>query len=281
ESPFEPPRKRGYPVPPLRTTAKMQLFEDACKRLGYHPFHTPAGILSEDYRPPAPYDSRMPARPACTYCGHCNWYGCHTHAKAATLYTAIPVAVGTGNVDLRTQCKVVGIDTDGGGNATGVRYLDSEGRQHDVRARVVILCAFVYENVRLLLLSAGEDKRTRKGLANSSGMVGKRILAHGDVKAIGVYEDYVINGFIGPGSAAMRIDDFNSNNFDHNGLGFIRGGTIGTSGSGTPVERVDVVPPGMRNWGKEFKDFFLHSFSRTYELNMQAETLPHTDNTID
>jgi len=28
-----------------------------------------------------------------------------------------------------------------------------------------------------------------------------------DVRAVGVFDDYIINGFIGPGSAAMRIDD--------------------------------------------------------------------------
>ena len=44
----------------------------------------------------------------------------------------------------------------------------------------------------------------------------------------------------------MRIDDFNGNNFDHTGLGFIRGGTIGTSGDGTPVTRIDVLPPDVR-----------------------------------
>ncbi|HLY66349.1 MAG TPA: GMC family oxidoreductase [Chloroflexota bacterium] len=271
-SPFEAPRQRGYPLPPLRRSARMEVFAKACQRLGYHPFDSPSGILSQPYRPPEPYDTRMPARPACVYCGHCNWYGCHVHAKAATLYTAIPVALATGNFDLRTRCKVTRIETGNDGQASGVSYIDAEGQADTQQARVVIVAAFVFENVRLLLLS---------GLANSSGMLGKCILGHGDVKAVGTFDDFVINGFIGPGSAAMRVDDFNSNNFDHTGLGFIRGGTIGTSGGGAPVERIDVAPPGMRRWGKEFKDYFLRAYSRTFELNMQAETLPHPDNTVD
>jgi gluconate 2-dehydrogenase alpha chain len=45
-SPFEGPR-RDYPLPPLRHSAKMQLFTEACQKLGYHPYDTPAGILSQ------------------------------------------------------------------------------------------------------------------------------------------------------------------------------------------------------------------------------------------
>jgi gluconate 2-dehydrogenase alpha chain len=271
-NPFAGPRKRGYPVPPLRRSARMELFAAACDKLGYHPYDTPAGILSEPYRPPPPFDTRIAERPACVYCGHCNFYGCHVHAKAATLYTTIPVAVATGNFDLKTNCKVCRIDSDGSGQVSGVTYFDPQGEVREQRARVVILSAFVFENVRLLLLSK---------LANRSGLVGRYILAHGDVRAMGLFDDFIVNGFIGPGSAAMRIDDFNGSNFDHSGLGFVRGGTIGTSGEGTPVTRMDVVPPGVRNWGKEYKDYFTRYYTRTFDLNIQPETLPHKANRVD
>ena len=280
-NPFAGPRRRGYPLPPLRHSARMELFTEACKKLGYHPYDTPAGILSQPYRPPAPFDTRIPERPACVYCGHCNFYGCHVHAKAATLYTAIPVAVETGNFDLRTNCKVFRINCDSGAQVTGVNYFDADRQVQEQRARVVILCAFVFESVRLLLLSRTDSGRFSKGLANGSGYVGRNILAHGDVRAMGLFDDFIINGFIGPGSAAMRIDDFNGNNFDHSGLGFIRGGTIGTSGDGTPVTRIDVLPPGMRSWGKEFKEFYTRYYTRTMDLNMQPETLPHQANRVD
>jgi gluconate 2-dehydrogenase alpha chain len=145
----------------------------------------------------------------------------------------------------------------------------------------VILSAFVFEHARLLLLSKTDGKRFARGLANSSGYVGRNLLAHGDVRAMGAFDDFIINGFIGPGSAAMRIDDFNGNNFDHTGLGFIRGGTIGTSGEGTPVTRVDVLPPGVPTWGKAFKEYYARYYTRTMDLNMQPETLPHKSNRVD
>ncbi len=280
-NPFAGPRKRGYPLPPLRHSARMKLFAEACRKLGYHPYDTAAGILSAPYRPPAPYDTRIAERPACVYCGHCNFYGCHVHAKAATLYTTIPVAVETGNFDLRTRCKVFRVDVDGAGRAAGVSYFDADGVAREQRARVVILGAFVFENVRLLLLSKTDAPRFAGGLANSSGLVGRYILAHGDVRAYAAFDDFIVNGFIGPGSAAMRIDDFNGDNFDHAGLGFIRGATIGTSGEGTPVTRMDVVPPDVPRWGKAYKDYFSRYYTRTFDLNMQPETLPHKANRVD
>ncbi|HEX2228667.1 MAG TPA: GMC family oxidoreductase, partial [Candidatus Binatia bacterium] len=280
-NPFAGPRKRGFPLPPLRHSARMRLFAEACRKLGYHPYDTPAGITSAPYKPAAPFDTRIAERPACVYCGHCNFYGCHVHAKAASLYITIPVALETGNFDLKTNCKVFRIDSDHNGNATAVRYFDAVGCEQRQRARVVILSAFVFEHARLLLLSRTDSKRFSRGLANSSGYVGRNILAHGDVRAMGAFDDFIINGFIGPGSAAMRIDDFNGNNFDHTGLGFIRGGTIGTSGDGTPVTRVDVLPPGVPAWGKAFKEYYTRYYTRTMDLNMQPETLPHKANRVD
>jgi len=280
-NPFAGPRKRGFPLPPLRHSARMRLFAQACEKLGYHPYDTSAGIASEPYKPAPPFDARIPERPACVYCGHCNFYGCHVHAKAASLYITIPVALETGNFELKTNAKVIRIDSDDGGQVTGVRYFDAEGREHEQRARVVILSAFVFEHARLLLLSKTDSRRFAKGLANTSGYVGRNILAHGDVRAMGAFDDFIVNGFIGPGSAAMRIDDFNGNNFDHTGLGFIRGGTIGTSGDGTPVTRVDVLPPDVPTWGKAFKEYYTRYYTRTMDLNMQPETLPHKTNRVD
>ncbi len=239
-NPFAGPRRKPYPLPPLKITARMQVFGESAKRLGYHPFIGPAAVTSEPYRPPAPYDTRIPERPACVYCGHCNHYGCHVNAKASTLHTAIPVALQTGNLDLRTNCKVAGITSDDRGMATGVRYFDPNGVLQEQRARVVILSAFVFEHVRLLLLSKDNGKRFKKGLANSSGLVGKCFFGHGDMRVYGLFDNFIINGFIGSGAAAMRIDDFNGNNFDHTGLGFIRGGTIGCSGEGAPLSRLDL-----------------------------------------
>jgi gluconate 2-dehydrogenase alpha chain len=271
-NPFAGPRSRDYPLPPLRTSAKDELFEVAAKKLGYHPYKSAAGILSQAYRPAAPYDSRIAERPGCVYCGHCNGYGCHVQAKAAALYTVIPVALATGNVDLRTNSKVFRLNADERGRVTGVSYFDPEGQVREQRARVVILAGYVFENTRLLLLA---------GLANSSGLVGKGLAGHGDIAVAGVFDDYVVNAFIGPQSGGARMDDFNGNTFDHAGLGFIRGGAMGAGGTGTPIEAFDVVPPDVPLWGSAYKEYLARYYTRTLRIGITPETLPHQDNIID
>jgi gluconate 2-dehydrogenase alpha chain len=277
-NPFASPMKRDFPLPPLRRSAKMNLFESACQKLGYHPYQSAAGVLSQDYQPAAPHDSRIEKRQGCAYCGHCNDYVCHVNSKAATLYTTVPVAVKTGKVELLTNTKVFRINSDDSGRVTGVSYFTPEKEIKEQRARVVIVCGYTFENTRLLLLS---EFRGKKGLANSSGTVGKGLFGHGDVRAIGLFDDYVINSFIGPNCAAIRIDDFNGNNFDHAGLGFIRGAAMGSSGDGAPVQRYDNAPPGMRRWGTDYKAFMAKYYTRQFEVNAATETLPHRDNTID
>ncbi|MDA0798248.1 MAG: GMC family oxidoreductase [Chloroflexi bacterium] len=275
-NPFAGPRKKGYPLPPLRQGARNELFGDACARLGYHAHPTPNGILSEAYQPPAPYDTRIQERPACVYCGQCNNYGCHVQAKLSSAWTSVPVAFETGNFDLRTNSKVFRIETGPDGRATGVSYFDPDGNVVEQRAKVVIVASYIYEASRLLLLS-GKGKR---GLANSSGQVGRRITAHGDVRYTGIFDDYIVNGFIGPNSG-MRMDDFNGNNFDHAGVGFIRGGTIGTSGGGTPLERYDAIPPGWPRWGEAYKEYLAKYYTRQADVTSHPETLPHRENYID
>ena len=275
-NPFEGPRRKGYPLPPLRPSARAKLFGTATKHLGYHAYETPQGILSQAYKPPEPYDQRIPKRPGCVYCGHCNNYGCHVQAKTSSTFTMIPAALETGNLDLRTRCKVFRVNTDSNGRATGVSYFDPDGKIVEQAAQVVILGGFLYENIRLLLLS-GDG---RKGLGNSSGLVGHSIMAHGDVRTAGLFDDTIINGFIGP-NGGMRMDDFNANNFDHTGLGFIRGGTVGTSGGGTPVERYDVIPPGWPRWGEKYKENLTRYYTRWFDIGVHPETLPHKDNRVD
>ena len=275
---FGGPRKRDCPLPPLRYNAKMVLFEAACKKLGYHPYQSSAGITSRPYKPAAPYDSRIEERQACAYCGHCNDYGCHVGAKATNTYISVPVAMKTGKVDLRTNSKVFRINTDDAGNATGVSYFTADKEVREQKARVVILCGYTFENVRLLLIS---ESRGKNGIANSSGSVGKGLFGHGDTRTVAIHDDYIVNSFVGPNSSSIRIDDFSGNNFDHTGVGFIRGAAIGTSGDGAPVQRFDNTPPGMRRWGKDYKDFLARYYTRSWELNMTVETMAHRDNVVD
>ena len=57
------------------------------------------------------------------------------------------------------------------------------------------------------------------GLANSSGHLGKHIMAHMMASVFVTFDDRYINNFMGPSAQKHTIDDFNADNFDHSGPG--------------------------------------------------------------
>src|SRR6202049_2271258 len=74
---FEGPRRRDYPMPPLRGTGFIDLIAAAARTLDLHPFPGPAAITSQRYQ----------NRSACVYHGYCNRGGCHVDAKSSTAVT--------------------------------------------------------------------------------------------------------------------------------------------------------------------------------------------------
>ncbi|HTB19713.1 MAG TPA: NAD(P)-binding protein, partial [Bryobacteraceae bacterium] len=58
-NPFEGPRSKPYPLPPMPAKSSGVLFERATKKLGLHPYPAPMAILSQPYR----------GRAACVHCG--------------------------------------------------------------------------------------------------------------------------------------------------------------------------------------------------------------------
>ena len=150
---FEAPRKRDYPLPPLLVDQSGANFEAAARKLGYHPFPTPRAILSQPYN----------GRPACTYCGFCQAFGCHVGAKSSILVTKLPEADATGNFKLITGAMCYRVNSDNSGRATGVAYYGPDRSDNTIEAEIVILAPFIYDNVRLLLLSKTDEIPERPG----------------------------------------------------------------------------------------------------------------------
>ena len=269
-NPFEAPRKSDYPLPPLRRSGYTELAHDAAESLGYHPFPLPAAIISEDYD----------GRSACTFCGYCTGFGCWNNSKSSTHLSAIPRAEATGNLEIRTNSRVMRILTDDQGRATGVEYRDEHGETQVQPAGVVIVATYTYENVRLLLLSASE--RFPDGLANSTGQVGRYYMAHTYPGATGIFPGMVFNQLSGTGSQATSIDDFNGDNFDHTGLGFIRGGVMAAGmAEASPIAMSRNVPPGMPTWGAEYKRWLHDNALSIGAIGVQLEVLPYEDNSME
>ena len=166
-NPFEGPRSRAYPLPPLDAHPLAGALADACRGRGLHPFPTPRGINSRPYG----------GRPACAYCIACASYGCRTGAKGSSQEALLPRAEATGRCEVRPGAMVREVTVGADGRATGCVWIDGAGREHAVRARVVCVSASAVESARLLLLS--RSPRFPDGLANGSGRVGRHLQFHG------------------------------------------------------------------------------------------------------
>jgi choline dehydrogenase-like flavoprotein len=116
----------------------------------------------------------MEGRAACFWATDCG-RGCAIRATYQSTTVHLPPAMATGNLDLLTNAMAREVTTDAAGKATGVIFIDkTTGREHEARARVVVLAASSGETVRLMLNS--KSARFPHGLANSSGLVGKYLM---------------------------------------------------------------------------------------------------------
>ena len=84
-NPFDPPRSKPYPLPPMPVKSSGVLLEQGARKLGWHPYPAPMAILSQPYQ----------GRSACAHCGFCELYGCEWGAKSSTLASVIPLAEKT------------------------------------------------------------------------------------------------------------------------------------------------------------------------------------------
>ncbi len=264
-SPFDPPRSKPYPMPPLPVKGSGVVFERAAWKLGYHPFPAPMAILSQP----------RAGRDFCVNCGFCLGFGCEVGAKSTSLSAMIPVAEATGRCEIRPNCYVHRIETDKSGRATGVVYFDGKRNTHLQKAKAVIVCANGAETPRLLLLST--SSQFPDGLANSSGKVGKYLMPNSAAMAFGVFDE-PLNDY--KGFAVSRVlHDFYE--LDHNKVGFYGGGGLDARYDFTPVGfALNGLPPGTPTWGKEFKKALRQNFTRTFEIFCHATSLPVETNSF-
>jgi gluconate 2-dehydrogenase alpha chain len=273
-NPFEGPRSRDYPLPPLKNSYPSALFGKATEGMGYHPFQEPAANTSRAYRNTLGIQMGQ-----CTYCGFCPRYGCEMYAKGSAQTTILPVLMPKPNMHLRTHANVTRINTDASGKrATGVTYIDENGEECEQPADLVIMSAFVLHNVHLLLLSGiGEpyDHRTGKGI------IGKHYAYQIESNVYLFFKDKLMNMFMGAGALGMTIDDFNGDNFDHSGLGFIGGGFIIALQEGEHPIGTHPTPQGTPKWGAKWKKAVAQSFNRHMRINSEGAVASYRDNFLD
>jgi gluconate 2-dehydrogenase alpha chain len=264
------PRKNKYPLPPLRHTRMTQLFHETAAAMGLHPHALPAGVNSKPYN----------GYPETKYSALSLGFGPINNDRWHAGMTSVPEALATGNLDLKTHCRVVKVLTDGDGRARGVEYVDANGTPHVQEASTVILCSYTFENVRLLLLSGGQ--RHPNGLGNNTGQVGKHFMTKMFAHVDGYFPNMVFNRHAAPASQTEVLDDFLADDYDSYGEGgFVGGATLGVENGLMPIQiSRQSLPPDVPRWGKEYEDH-LREWQHWCTIRLQPDTLSYQRNFLD
>ena len=273
-NPFEGPRSREYPNPPAPMTHAGLLFAKATEKLGYAPHVNPIASMTQAYM--NPYKLMLGQ---CLRGGFCTSHGCANGSKASPMTTVIPALLKHENFELRPLSNVIKVNLDSDGKrATGVTYTDARGRQFEQPADLVILTSYTFNNTRLMLLS-GIGKPYDP--VSNSGVIGRNYSYQAQGKVSLFFEDHVFNPFMGGGARGVAIDDFNGDNFDHEGLGFIGGAYVALSSSGaTPIKNTP-VPPGTPHWGSEWKKAAAHYYNRFLSIRVHGSCQSYRTHYLD
>ncbi len=262
-NPFEGPRQKPYPMPPLPYNREASVLTPAARRLGWHPFPIPMAINSVQYQ----------GRPGCIACPHCVGFACEVNAKSSTAVTVIPRAVATGHCDLRTSCIAKRIITDQQGHATGVEYY--QGNQlYEQGCRAVVVSCSATESPRLLMNSA--TKLFPQGLGNRYDWVGRNLQGHGYSGAFGFFEQEVFDG-TGPGARVACCD------FNHGLPNGLRGGAmICNEFIRLPyLFSRNVIPTNVPRWGIEHKRFVRRYYKRNLAVQGPVQEMPVFENRVE
>jgi choline dehydrogenase-like flavoprotein len=250
------------PLPPLPIGAGGLKVARAHDRLGWHWWPEPNAILS------APYDGRNP----CVQRGTC-MQGCNEGAKASTDLTHWPVAIANG-AQLVTGARVCRLEVDDRGLVNGAAWLDREGREHFQPARTVVLAANGIGTPRLLLLSA--SPRHPDGLANSSGLVGRRLMMHPFASVTGLFDESLESW---QGHFGCSIESFEFYETDER-RGFARGAKWGLAPTGGPINAALPSRAGEQVWGDEHHRHVRDRLGRGASWGLFGEDLPDESNRV-
>ncbi len=249
------------PLPPLPVPDVANEIARAHNRLGWHWWPGYNAIASRSYR----------GRRPCVQRGTCAW-GCGEGAKGSTDQTHWPDAERLG-VKLATGARVYEITVNGRGLATGAAYVDHEGVHRHQEASVVMLAANGIGTPRLLLLSS--SAHFPDGLANRSGLVGKRLMMHPFGTVIGLFDRRWASwqGHWGQSLQSMQFYETGPS------ADFVRGAKWGLQPTGGPLG-VAMGFGGDPVWGEELQERVSKSLGHSIMWGIIGEDLPDESNAV-
>jgi choline dehydrogenase-like flavoprotein len=245
------------PLPPLSIGKIGRTAAEGMNKLGWHWWPAAHAIPSVATATQAP----------CARRGTC-MFGCPEGAKGSTDLTIWPKAIAAG-ARLVTGARVREITTNGNGLATGALWIDRDGNEQRTEADVVVLGANGVGTPRLLLLS---------GLANSSGLVGKRLMLHPYMSVLGLYDED-LESWLGPWGTPLLSLQFADTDESR---GFPRGAQWDVMPIGGPLmalARWDGLPFDER-WGTAIHGLVEKTLGRAFDWGIGIEDLPSEENFV-
>jgi choline dehydrogenase-like flavoprotein len=156
--PTEAPRG-PFPYPAVPHAPAMADIVEQLRGLGLHPSPLPLGL-----------------RDGCMLCNTCNSFACKVHAKSESDVCCIRPAMLRPTVTLWTNAFARRLITNPSGTRVQAVEVERHGQVLRVEAPVIVVSCGAVNSAALLLRSA--TTAHPNGLANSSGLVGRRYMAH-------------------------------------------------------------------------------------------------------
>lgn len=169
--PTEPPNVPTYPYPALHHEPVIEQVASALKGHGIKPFPIPLAVQRHEGGP-------------CIRCKTCDGFPCKVHAKTDAEIAAIKPALATGRLTLKTNARATRLVLTSDGRRVNAVEYESGGRIERVSAPIIVVSASAVNSAVLLLRSACD--KAPKGVANSSGLVGRNYMAHNNTALMSV-----------------------------------------------------------------------------------------------
>ncbi len=208
-------------------------------------------------------------RPHCIYRGFCI-QGCKVGAKASTLITHVPDALRNG-AEIRDHCMVSRVQLGKHGRVTGVHYFDNQGDEHFQHAKAIIISGYAIETPRLLLNSACPGHE--HGLANSSGTVGRYLMAQAGNVVLGRF-DNPVRMYKAPPAHALTEEFYETNPKND----FARGFAIQTVGP-LPTAFGKQMVASKKAWGWGLRREMM-DYNHWATFGVLGEILPWPENRV-
>ena len=179
-------------------------------------------------------------------------------------------------IKIKSECRVIKIIQKKKNKVEGVIYFNKYKKKFFLKASVVILCASAIGSPRILLNS--NNKFSKNGLANSSGLVGKNLMLHPLAFVQGTYSEYLGSNF-GPEGCCIASHQFYETSRK---LNFKRGYSIQVLRGPGPIETYEFLSKFKKiKLGKNFFKFFNQYYGKMIPLAIICEDLPDKNNYLE